>query len=155
VEKREETRKPSTKEELALLVAPDQPYSERKHFDMTAIIKSEKSRGKKLKERKKKTNGDNENELQDGFTIDVKDERFRALHEDHAFAIDPSNPHFKKTKSMSTLLEERSKRKSLQDEALTTKGVPKSGTPQSLTSLVESVKRKSAVTAGYAKRRKV
>ncbi|KAI0257372.1 hypothetical protein BJV78DRAFT_1116643 [Lactifluus subvellereus] len=154
VEKREETRKPSTKEELSLLVAPDQPYSERKHFDMTTIIKEEKSGGKKRKERKKKTNDDHENELQDGFTIDVKDERFRALHEDHAFAIDPSNPHFKKTKSMSALLEERSKRKSLQGETLTTEGVPKSGAPRSLTSLVESVKRKNAVTAGYAKRRK-
>lgn len=92
VEKTEETRKSSTKEELSLLVAPDQPNSERKHFDMTAITRAEKSGGKKHKERKKKSNGDNENELQDGFTIDVKDERFRALHEDHAFAIDPSNP---------------------------------------------------------------
>jgi NUC153 domain len=92
VEQRDTTRKPSTKEELSLLVAPDQPDSERKHFDMTAIIKAEKSKGKKRKERRKKTNGGDDNELQDGFTIDVKDERFRALHEDYAFAIDPSNP---------------------------------------------------------------
>jgi NUC153 domain len=92
VEQRSATRKPSTKEELSLLVAPDQPDSERKHFDMTAIIKAEKSEGKRLKGRKKKTGGDNDNELQDDFTIDVTDERFRALHEDYAFAIDPSNP---------------------------------------------------------------
>jgi hypothetical protein len=92
VEQRNETRKSSTKEELSLLIAPDQPDSERKHFDMTAIVKAEKSEGKNRKKRKKKTNGDNDNELQDGFSIDVKDERFRALHEDYAFAIDPSNP---------------------------------------------------------------
>jgi hypothetical protein len=86
------TRKPSTKEELSLLVAPDEPESGPKHFDMAAIIKAEKDKGKKRKGRRKKTSGDDENELQDNFTIDVKDERFRALHEDHVFAIDPSNP---------------------------------------------------------------
>ena len=86
------TRNPSTKEELSLLVAPDKLDSGPKHFDMTAIIKAEKSERKKRKGRRKKTGGDDENELQDDFTIDVKDERFRALHEDHVFAIDPSNP---------------------------------------------------------------
>jgi len=86
------SRKPSTKEELSLLVAPDQPGSEPKHFDMAAIIKVEKKKGKKHRGRRKETSGDDENELQDDFAIDVKDERFRALHEDHAFAIDPSNP---------------------------------------------------------------
>jgi NUC153 domain len=91
-EQRSKPRKPSTKEELSLLVAPDQPDSEPRHFDMATIIKAEKNDGKKRRGRKKKTNGDDENELQDNFTIDVKDERFRALHEDHAFAIDPSNP---------------------------------------------------------------
>ena len=89
-EQRNKIRKPSTIEELSLLVAPDQPDS--KHFDMSAIIKAEKDERKKRRRRKKKTNGDDEDELQDDFTIDVKDERFRALHEDHAFAIDPSNP---------------------------------------------------------------
>ena len=91
-EQRNKIWKPSTKEELSLLVAPDQPGSEPKHFDMAAIIKAEKNKGKKRKGWRKKTSGDDENELRDDFAIDVKDERFRALHEDHAFAIDPSNP---------------------------------------------------------------
>jgi hypothetical protein len=86
------TRKPSTKEELSLLVAPDEPDSGPRHFDMAAIIKAEKNKGKKRKERRKKTGGEGEDELQDDFSIDVKDERFRALHEDHVFALDPSNP---------------------------------------------------------------
>lgn len=85
-------RKPSTKEELSLLIAPDELDSGPKHFDMAAIIKAEKNEPKKRKTRRKKTGGDDENELQDNFTINVKDERFRALHEDHVFAIDPSNP---------------------------------------------------------------
>jgi hypothetical protein len=91
-EPRNKFRKPSTKEELSLLVAPDRSDSEPKHFDMAAIIKAEKNKGKKHKGRRKKTRGDDEDELQDDFAIDVKDERFGALHEDHSFAIDPSNP---------------------------------------------------------------
>jgi len=155
-EQRNKNRKPSTKEELSLLVAPDQPGSEPKHFDMAAIIKAEKKKGKKRRGRRKETSGDDENELQDDFAIDVKDERFRALHEDYAFAIDPSNPHFKKTESMSALLEERSKRKKVNGEAPTTARISKGGTTQSLASLVESVKRRNAATSdgGGAKRKK-
>ena len=85
-------KKPSTKEELSLLVAPDELNSGPKHFDMAAIIKAEKTERKKRKVRGKTTGGDDENELQNDFAIDVKDERFKALHEDHVFAIDPSNP---------------------------------------------------------------
>ena len=35
---------------------------------------------------------DGEREVQEDFAIDVKDERFQAVHEDHTFAIDPTNP---------------------------------------------------------------
>lgn len=80
----------STKEELSLLVAPDRLDSEPKHFDMATIIKAEKRARKKHKGRKKSEK--DENEIQDDFVIDVKDKRFMALHEDHAFAIDPSHP---------------------------------------------------------------
>lgn len=48
---------------------------------------------------------------------------------------------------MSALLEERSKRKNVRGEAHTTMRSLKSGTPQNLTSLVERVKRRSAVTS--------
>jgi hypothetical protein len=85
-------RKPSTKEELSLLVAPDELDPGPKHFDMGAIIKAEKKERKNRKGRRKQAGSDDENELQDDFAIDVEDERFRALHEDHVFAIDPSNP---------------------------------------------------------------
>jgi hypothetical protein len=88
---RSESRGFSTKEELSLLVAPDRLDSEPKHFDMAAIMKAEKGARKKHKGRKKENDND-ENEIQDDFVIDVKDERFTALHEDHAFAIDPSHP---------------------------------------------------------------
>lgn len=56
---------------------------------------------------------------------------------------------------MSALLEERSKRKNVHSEA-TVQGL-KSGTPQSLTSLVERVKRRGLITSddGEIKRRKL
>jgi hypothetical protein len=58
---------------------------------------------------------------------------------------------------MSALLEERSKRKNIRGEALTTILSAKNETPQSLTSLVERIKRRSAVTSddGDIKRRKL
>jgi len=144
----------STKEELSLLVAPDRLDSEPKHFDMAAIIKAEKGAQKKYTRRRKKNVSD-ENEIQNDFIIDVKDERFTALHEDHAFAIDPSHPNFKKTMSMSALLEERSKRKTSGNQARVAERASQGESKQTLSSLVESVKRKG-VTVGDSrtKRRK-
>ncbi|GJJ13892.1 hypothetical protein Clacol_008149 [Clathrus columnatus] len=79
------------------------------HFDMRAVIKAEKEKARKRRKGKKPTKDQHANETQEEFVPDVNDARFKALHEDHAFAIDPSNPHFKKTKTMSALLEERAK----------------------------------------------
>lgn len=80
----------ATAEELALLAATDGLNKEGKHFDMKAILKAEK--GVKGKRKKGKHQKGEEKELQDDFKMDVKDPRFSAVHEDHAFAIDPSNP---------------------------------------------------------------
>lgn len=86
-----EVRHESTAEELALIAASDNPNSEPKHFDLKAIMKAEKSAKRKGKKGKKKGDND-ESEIQEDFSIDVKDDRFKSLHEDHTFAIDPSNP---------------------------------------------------------------
>ncbi|KDQ63530.1 hypothetical protein JAAARDRAFT_381668 [Jaapia argillacea MUCL 33604] len=148
----------STPEELALLAGSDNPFGEVKHFDMKAVIKAEKSKGNRKKGKKKGVVNVEESELQEDFKLDVKDDRFTALHEDHTFAIDPSNPHFKKTKGMSALLEERSKRRKGQHDD----GRPRSAKKDSeggkdLQNLVERVKRKSASISdqGTGKRRKV
>lgn len=85
-------RHESTAEELALLAASDNPNTEPKHFNLKSVLKAEKKRkGKKKKPRKGEAE---ESEIQEDFTIDVKDGRFTALHEDHTFAIDPSNPQY-------------------------------------------------------------
>ncbi|KAI0274829.1 hypothetical protein BC834DRAFT_849735 [Gloeopeniophorella convolvens] len=151
-----ENKIPSTEKELSLLVAADKHDSEPKHFDMAAIIKAEKNNRKKRKRSKKNARGDDDNELQDDFAIDVKDERFKAVHEEHAFAIDPSNPRFKKTKSMSALLAERSKRKTGRDGSQAKEKTLQAGKMQNLKSLVENVRRRGAnAGANDSKRRKL
>ncbi|KAJ7492672.1 hypothetical protein FB451DRAFT_1336536 [Mycena latifolia] len=150
------TRSLSTVEELSLLVSSDNPAAEPRHFDMKAILKAEKQAKRKGKKAKKVAE-DGGNEMQEDFTIDVNDSRFKVLHEDHAFAIDPSNPHFKKTKGMNALLEERSKRQRLNREGIDV--AMKQSTDnghRSLQNLVESVKRKSrTVDTASGKRRRL
>lgn len=81
----------ATPEELALLIASDNPNVSAKHFDMNAVLKAEKKGKRKVKGKKGKL-AEEDAELQEDFAINVKDARFQALHEDHTFAIDPSNP---------------------------------------------------------------
>ena len=88
----DEPRTAATAEELALLVASDNPNGAAKHFDMSAVLKAEKKSAKKGKRGRKEKHGLGDQDTQEDFRIDVADERFKSLHEDHAFAIDPSNP---------------------------------------------------------------
>ncbi|KAJ7244746.1 hypothetical protein B0H12DRAFT_1022259 [Mycena haematopus] len=132
------SRSLSTAEELALLVSSDTRNAEPRHFDMKAILKAEKQAKRKGK-KTKQAPGNEANEMQEDFAIDVTDSRFQVLHEDHAFAIDPSNPHFKKTKGMNALLEERAKRQQHKRERV--EDDPKQLPGRSLQNLVESVKR--------------
>ena len=65
------------------------------HFSMKDILKAEKEQGKKRRRTKKKKNEAMEREVElgkEGWKIDVKDPRFKALHDEPEFAIDPSNP---------------------------------------------------------------
>lgn len=151
-----QAKTPVSAEELALLVAADDPNSEPKHFNLKSVIKAEKRKGKKGK--KKQMRPEEENELQEDFVIDVHDERFQALHENPQFAIDPSNPRFKKTKSMSALLEERHRRQqTLRNEVKSSASkASHAAGKRGLHSLVESVKRKSANAERHmGKRRKL
>ncbi|KAF7723565.1 pre-rRNA-processing protein esf1 [Apophysomyces ossiformis] len=147
-EEREEQRR--QRAELELLVDDD---GKGEGFNMKEVLKREKmeKKGKKGKKGKKM------DLAEDDFEIDVKDPRFAAVTESHHFAIDPTNPQFKKTKSMKKLLEARhqkmkdskadtdtwskeSKAKVLDEK---TGSKPKDG---SLSKLVDSVKRKGALS---------
>lgn len=97
--------------ELELLMAGEGD-GVREHFDMREIEKAEKAakrKGKKGKKGKK----DVEPVAQEDFKIDDKDERFGAVFDSHEFAIDPTNPRFKKTKGMVGLLEAGRKKRKL------------------------------------------
>ncbi|CAK5284055.1 unnamed protein product, partial [Mycena citricolor] len=155
VEKSVPVREISTADELSLLVSSDNKTDDPRHFDMQAIIKAEKlAKRKGGKKIKKKQGNEDANEMQEDFKINVEDPRFKGLHDDHAFAIDPSNPQFKKTQGMTALLDARSKRRNQREEPAAAK--PKNDSSRSLQNLVESVKRKStSVTKGDGKRRRL
>ena len=78
------------------------------HFDMNDIMKAEKQKRKKGKAAKRasKNGAKDTGTLQEDFNMDVQDDRFKAVFENHEFAIDPSNPKFKGTEGMKQLLEE-------------------------------------------------
>lgn len=74
------------------------------HFNMNEILRSEKEKKKRSKFQNK------ERIVEDEFKPNLDDDRFNEIFEDRDFAIDPSQPDFKETPAMKTILEERSKR---------------------------------------------
>lgn len=52
----------------------------------------------------------------DTFRLDLQDDRFKAVYDSPAFAIDPTAPMYKKTKGMEAIIEERQKRRREGDE---------------------------------------
>ncbi|KAK1064878.1 pre-rRNA-processing protein esf1 [Friedmanniomyces endolithicus] len=108
-------------------MADDQADNVR-HFDMREGAKAEKEAKRKGKKggKKSKSQGLVSEDLANGggngvaaaeFNVDSQDPRFKALFESHEYAIDPTNPRFKGTEGMKSLLEEgRKKRKRGGDE---------------------------------------
>ncbi|KAI8352103.1 hypothetical protein BD560DRAFT_450003 [Blakeslea trispora] len=142
--KEEREQKARERAELELLMDDD---GKGEGFNMKEVLKQEKMEKKKKKGKKVEFQ-------QDDFEIDVQDPRFAAVQESHHFAIDPTNPQFKKTKSMQKLMNARQQKMKEshvdQDEwkksAKKTNAV-ESETPSksSLNQLVASVKRKGAL----------
>lgn len=143
----EENQNATEKAQLELLMAdnPDDEAAHLDHFDMNEIVKAEKKKNKK----KSKKDKEEAAGLQEDFQLDVDDDRFKAVFEDHEFAIDPSNPKFKATSGMKKLLEEgRKKRKNgdhdggeVRREKKAKKVKASSG--DDLNSLVNAIKKKS------------
>ncbi|KAM0790681.1 hypothetical protein ACM66B_004540 [Microbotryomycetes sp. NB124-2] len=151
--------------ELELLIgSDDEDVPGSKHFDMRKIVKAEKNKGKKKRTKGKKSE-DSVEPVNDTFEIDLKDERFKSVHEDYDYAIDPTNPKFQKTRNMQALLSEGRKRRSKKQDTRAPvasspegKGVDKlsaTGGEDNLRRLVESVKRKAGEEGGRGKRAKV
>ncbi|KAF3483046.1 pre-rRNA-processing protein ESF1 [Arthroderma uncinatum] len=108
--KAEEEASASKRAELELLMMDDDKAAPITHFDMNEIERAEKRARKAGKHRKGKKDV-TENAPADQFEMNVKDPRFQSLFESHEYAIDPTNPRFKQTKAMNTLLEEGRKRR--------------------------------------------
>lgn len=91
-----ETAKSNSQLELLLL-----DHQDSQHFDQKSILKKQK-----LSKKKKTVLED----TQDQFEMDISDPRFSQVFSSHHYAIDPTNPQFKKTENMKKLLSERRKR---------------------------------------------
>ncbi|KAL2190093.1 hypothetical protein L209DRAFT_762373 [Thermothelomyces heterothallicus CBS 203.75] len=145
---KEEAENAAQKAQLELLMADENGGGAHlDHFDMKEIARAEKLKGKKKKKGKKVA--ENNGGLQEDFKMDVEDSRFKAVFENHEFAIDPSNPKFKATQGMKKLLEEgRKKRKAGPEDSPNGKRdqrdskKAKADGDQELSTLVESVKKK-------------
>nr|XP_018263187.1 uncharacterized protein I303_04680 [Kwoniella dejecticola CBS 10117]OBR85345.1 hypothetical protein I303_04680 [Kwoniella dejecticola CBS 10117] len=139
------------------------------NFSMKDIIKSEKEGKKRRRHKKNKSKaGDEQREEElgpEGWKINVADPRFKAIHEEAEYAIDPSNPHFTKTKAMQDLLSHRSKIRQSQshdpsrENTSSASGVKKTtpgegdGTEKDLSQLVKSVKRQMEREGGKKRKR--
>jgi len=77
------------------------------HFDLRAIVKADRHR---ISSRRHKPHRHTQLDMaetieeRDTFVMDLDDGRFRNIV-DHQFAIDPTNPSYKPTRNMSTLLQ--------------------------------------------------
>ena len=94
--KSKDTSKPKSKQDLPADL-PEDLQTTTDHFSMKDILKAEKEKGKKKRRRNKGGKHEAEREVElgpDGWKLDVKDDRFKALHEEPEFAIDPSNPAY-------------------------------------------------------------
>jgi NUC153 domain len=148
---KEAAARESQRAELELLMQDNstEAPSNLAHFDINEIARAEKLKKKKGK-KSKVVDGGKRGGLQEGFEIDVGDERFSKLFESHEFAIDPSNPKFKGTEGMKKLLEEGRRKRGVEgDEEVGEKKKSKKRKVEGregkgeLSGLVEMVKKKA------------
>ncbi|CAH1716995.1 ESF1 homolog [Aphis gossypii] len=142
IESDDENKQIKQQAELELLLMDEEP-SDKQHFNMKKI-QEEETKSLKKKNKKKILN---EKSVSDGFSVDVKDDRFSALYTSHLFNIDPADPKFKRTKGMEEFISEKASRRQQYD----TEKVdvpPKKKSKQSiinpeLSNLVKSIKSKT------------
>ena len=101
-EKMTESEK-NKKNELELLMLDES--EDKKHFNLKNILNQEK-----IKKSKRKTKNAKVIE-EDTFKIDVVDPRFGALYSSHLYALDPSEPNFRKTTATEAIIEESQRRR--------------------------------------------
>lgn len=138
---REETEEDVEKKKELELLLLDEDSNDDKHFNFDQIQKAESQKDKK-KGKKKGKKGKDQEAAKDDFEINVKDDRFQALFTSHQFNIDPTDPQFKKTKSMQKIIDEKLKRKADVEEEVNDFNSAKRSKAE-LKALVKSVKNKA------------
>lgn len=135
----------------------------KQHFNLKDIMEKEKP--KKKKKRKNRTQDeDDDDKVEDTFEVDVKDSRFDAIYSSHHFAIDPSDPHFKRTKSMQAIMEEKQTRRARGELKITKTHQPKDketkldekvASKSEVSALIKSIKRNTSNMAGKGQPRSI
>ncbi len=167
IEKRDKVKKKSKKKEkrtdgeektddLSLLVMDDEDDG-RRHFDYKDTVANEAKSKKKRK--RKAAEAEIDTPVADDFDLNLSDSRFQDVFHNPEFNVDPSNPHFKKTKSMQKLVEEKQRRIAAQpveipSEAKTVKSSKSPGTRSDISSLVRAVQTKTASGSGSKPKKK-
>nr|SVE76257.1 EOG090X0289 [Daphnia longispina] len=133
--------------ELELLLMDDNDGNKR-HFNLKSIMKEEKKSGKKGTKKSRDTVPSKSTD--DDFKIQVDDPRFASLFTSHHFNLDPSDPNFKKTEAMETILQEKQKRRKDEPEVTNQSEqeqmqIKKSKIDTELSRLVRSVKVKTSM----------
>nr|SVE85364.1 EOG090X0289 [Daphnia pulicaria] len=140
--------------ELELLLMDDNDG--KRHFNLKSIMKEEKQSGKKNTKKAREAVASKSKD--DDFKIQVHDPRFASLFTSHHFNLDPSDPNFKKTEAMETILQEKQKRRKDDPNAEVTNQseqeqmeVKKSRVDSELSRLVRSVKVKTSMQQNQKK----
>jgi len=144
-EEAEEDSTENNRETLELLTVDDEIDGKR-DFNLRDMIKSHKQATKAAaknakKSKKSKQNSSNvaeEKNDNDAFQLNVNDKRFQAVYTQPAFNIDQSDPHFKSTAGTQQLINEKLKKRKLDN--LTSS----SRTDRDEDDIVVKLKRKSA-----------
>ncbi|XP_023012251.2 ESF1 homolog [Leptinotarsa decemlineata] len=139
-----ETKDDKQQAELDLLLMNEDEG--KKHFSLKKIQDAENESKSKKKRKNKSKKDAGESKVEDDFQVNVADERFSALFNSHHFNIDPTDPHYKKTKGMETLISEKLKRRAESNGEPVVKKVKgnRCGKKDAeLSLLVKSVKRKT------------
>ncbi|CAJ1052797.1 ESF1 homolog [Xyrichtys novacula] len=111
----EEEELEKRKAEMALLMEDEDDEAKHKHFNYDKIVEQQNLSKKKKKKLLKKGEEPIED---DDFQVDVKDPRFQAMFTSHLFNLDPSHPSYKKTKATQSILDEKQRRREVEQRHL-------------------------------------
>ncbi|KAL3909533.1 MAG: hypothetical protein SGPRY_009392 [Prymnesium sp.] len=140
-EEREEQKKRRAELELLLMESEDGA----RHFETKNLLIGDRRKGKKAKRAKEgREEGGEEGGGEDTFKLDVSDPRFSRIFESSDFAIDPTDPKFKRTNATDGLLAEIQKKHERGQVPLPAAEAPVVSSMQRLVSSVKSATKRNA-----------